>query len=211
MGGGRRRDRLDDTQRTVDNAFNALLPDLNLSGSLTLPTDDDLDFEPGDTSFLASVTFGLPLDREIERLNVRQAQIDRERSIRDYEEFRDSVAVDARSAVRDIDRAKFSVRLQEENIEIAHHRRASIEAAPDRANARERSETQGFMKILIDAETKKILGAALLGIGGDEIIHSIIDIMYAGAPYTTIQRAMHIHPTVAELIPTMLGDLKPLE
>jgi len=77
--------------------------------------------------------------------------------------------------------------------------------------ARERSETQGFMKILIDAETKKILGAALLGIGGDEIIHSIIDIMYAGAPYTTIQRAMHIHPTVAELIPTMLGDLKPLE
>lgn len=76
--------------------------------------------------------------------------------------------------------------------------------------ARERSETQGFMKILIDAETKQILGAALLGIGGDEIIHSIIDIMYAGAPYTTIQRAMHIHPTVTELIPTMLGDLKPL-
>ncbi len=136
-----RRDRLDDTQRTVDNAFNALLPDLNLSGSLTLPTDDDLDFEPGDTSFLASVTFGLPLDREIERLNVRQAQIDRERSIRDYEEFRDSVAVDARSAVRDIDRAKFSVRLQEENIAIANHRRASIDAAPDRADARERSET----------------------------------------------------------------------
>ena len=77
--------------------------------------------------------------------------------------------------------------------------------------ARERSETQGFMKILIDAETKKILGAALLGIGGDEVIHSIIDIMYAGAPYTTIQRAMHIHPTVTELIPTMLGDLKPLQ
>jgi pyruvate/2-oxoglutarate dehydrogenase complex dihydrolipoamide dehydrogenase (E3) component len=77
--------------------------------------------------------------------------------------------------------------------------------------ARERSETQGFMKILIDAETKKVLGAAVLGIGGDEIIHSIIDIMYAGAPYTTIQRAMHIHPTVTELIPTMLGDLKPLE
>ncbi len=77
--------------------------------------------------------------------------------------------------------------------------------------AHERSETQGFMKILIDAETKKILGAALLGIGGDEIIHSILDVMYAGAPYTTIQRAVHIHPTVTELIPTMLGDLKPLE
>ncbi len=77
--------------------------------------------------------------------------------------------------------------------------------------ARERSETQGFMKMLIDAESKKILGAALLGIGGDEVVHAILDIMYAGAPYTTIQRAMPIHPTVSELIPTMLGDLKPLE
>jgi len=76
--------------------------------------------------------------------------------------------------------------------------------------ARERGETQGFMKILIDAETKKILGAAILGIGGDEIIHCILDVMYADAPYTVIQRAVHIHPTVAELIPTMLADLKPL-
>jgi len=77
--------------------------------------------------------------------------------------------------------------------------------------ARERGETQGFMKILIDAESKKILGASILGIGGDEVIHSILDVMYAGAPYSVIQRAVHIHPTVAELIPTMLGDLKPLE
>ena len=77
--------------------------------------------------------------------------------------------------------------------------------------ARERSETQGFMEILIDAQTKKILGAAILGIGGDEIIHSLLDVMYADAPYTVIERAMHIHPTVTELIPTMLGDLKPLE
>ncbi len=77
--------------------------------------------------------------------------------------------------------------------------------------ARERGETQGFMKILVDAETKRVLGAAILGVGGDEVIHSLIDVMYAGAPYTVIQRATHIHPTVAELIPTMLGDLKPLE
>ena len=77
--------------------------------------------------------------------------------------------------------------------------------------AKERSETQGFMKMLIDAETDKILGAAFLGIGGDEIVHAVTDLMYAGAPYTVIQRAMHIHPTVSELIPTMLGDLKPLE
>lgn len=77
--------------------------------------------------------------------------------------------------------------------------------------ARERGETQGFMKILVDAETRKILGAAILGIGGDEIVHSILDVMYADAPYTVIQRAVHIHPTVTELIPTMLGDLRPLE
>ena len=77
--------------------------------------------------------------------------------------------------------------------------------------ARERGETQGFMKILVDAETNKILGAAVLGIGGDEVIHSVLDVMYADAPYTVIQRATHIHPTVTELIPTMLGDLKPLE
>ncbi len=77
--------------------------------------------------------------------------------------------------------------------------------------ARERSETQGFMKVLIDAETHKILGATIFGIGGDEIVHCLLDLMYADAPYTVIQRAMHIHPTVTELIPTMLGDLQPLE
>ena len=76
--------------------------------------------------------------------------------------------------------------------------------------ARERSETQGFMQVLVDADTKKILGAGLLGIEGDEVIHCILDIMSAGAPYTVLQRTMHIHPTVSELVPTLLGDLKPL-
>ncbi|KQY93187.1 mercuric reductase [Caulobacter sp. Root1455] len=74
----------------------------------------------------------------------------------------------------------------------------------------EKGETQGFMKVVVDAETKQILGAAILGLNGDEAIHGMIDIMYAKAPYTTIQRAVHIHPTVSELIPTMLGELKPL-
>src|SRR5438128_8163292 len=74
----------------------------------------------------------------------------------------------------------------------------------------EKGETQGFMKILVDAETKEVLGASLLGIECDEVIHLILDVMYAKAPYTVIQRAMHIHPTVSELIPTILGELKPL-
>ena len=76
--------------------------------------------------------------------------------------------------------------------------------------ASERGETQGFMKIVVDAESERILGASLLGIEADEVIHVILDVMYAGASYRTIQRAMHIHPTVAELLPTMLGDLEPL-
>ncbi|MDP9170590.1 MAG: FAD-containing oxidoreductase [Acidobacteriota bacterium] len=78
------------------------------------------------------------------------------------------------------------------------------------ARALEKGETQGFMKIMVDAESHQVLGAAILGTGGDEVIHSILDVMYVRAPYTVIQRAMHIHPTVSELIPTMLGELQPL-
>jgi pyruvate/2-oxoglutarate dehydrogenase complex dihydrolipoamide dehydrogenase (E3) component len=78
------------------------------------------------------------------------------------------------------------------------------------SRAVEKGETLGFMKILVDAESRRILGANILGTGGDEAIHCILDTMYAGAPYTVLQRAVHIHPTVSELIPTMLGSLKPL-
>jgi pyruvate/2-oxoglutarate dehydrogenase complex dihydrolipoamide dehydrogenase (E3) component len=74
----------------------------------------------------------------------------------------------------------------------------------------EKGESQGFMKVLVDADTREILGAAILGAGGDEVVHTILDVMYAKAPYTLIQRAMHIHPTVSELLPTLLGDLRPL-
>jgi pyruvate/2-oxoglutarate dehydrogenase complex dihydrolipoamide dehydrogenase (E3) component len=77
--------------------------------------------------------------------------------------------------------------------------------------ARERSETQGFMKVVVDAQTKRILGAALLGIGGDEVVHALLDVMASGQPYTAISRTMHIHPTVSEYLPTLLNDLKPLE
>ena len=79
------------------------------------------------------------------------------------------------------------------------------------SRAFEKSETKGFMKILVDRDSKQILGASLLGLAGDEVIHCILDLMYAKAPYTVMQHAMHIHPTVSEFIPTMLGDLKPLQ
>ena len=66
------------------------------------------------------------------------------------------------------------------------------------------------MKVVVDAQSKQILGAALLGLSGDEVVQSILDVMYAKAPYTVISRAVHIHPTVTELIPTLLQSLKPL-
>ena len=78
------------------------------------------------------------------------------------------------------------------------------------ARAVEKGETQGFMKVIVDAETKEILGAAILGVTGDEVIHTLLDVMYAKAPYTTVSRAMHIHPTVSELLPTLLQGLQPL-
>ena len=84
-------------------------------------------------------------------------------------------------------------------------------AMEDVSRAYEKGETKGFMKILVDRETKQILGASLLGLSGDEVIHSILDVMYAKAPSTVLQRAMHIHPTVSEFIPTMLADLAPLQ
>jgi pyruvate/2-oxoglutarate dehydrogenase complex dihydrolipoamide dehydrogenase (E3) component len=78
------------------------------------------------------------------------------------------------------------------------------------SRAREMSETAGFMRALVDADTQQILGGVVFGAGGDEIIHSILDVMYARAPYTAIASAVHIHPTISELIPTMLQDLTPL-
>jgi len=77
------------------------------------------------------------------------------------------------------------------------------------SRAFEKGETQGFIKIAVDAETKQILGAAILGTGGDEVIHVLLDIMYAKAPYTVVRRAMHIHPTVAEYLPAILAKLEP--
>ena len=79
------------------------------------------------------------------------------------------------------------------------------------SRARERGETRGFMKVFVDADSRRILGAALLCIEGDEVVHSLLDAMYGDLPYNVIERAVHIHPTVSELIPTLLGELKPLD
>ncbi|MDR0245064.1 MAG: FAD-containing oxidoreductase, partial [Burkholderia sp.] len=75
----------------------------------------------------------------------------------------------------------------------------------------EKGESQGFMKVIVDADSHAILGASILGVTGDEVVHGMLDVMAAGAPYTTISRAMHIHPTVSELVPTLLQDLHPVD
>ena len=77
------------------------------------------------------------------------------------------------------------------------------------ARAVEKGETQGFMKVTIDARTQRILGAAILGVGGDEVVHSLVDAIYAGLTATAVERGVRIHPTVSELIPTVLGEAKP--
>ncbi|MHC4946734.1 MAG: TolC family protein [Planctomycetota bacterium] len=149
------RDQLDDARRRVDNARNDLLPDLDLIGSLSIPTDPDknragVDFEPKDLSFQAGVNLGLPLDRELERLALRTAQIGYERARRDYEEFRDDIAVRVRAAVRGIDRALFSFQIQEQNVLIAEQRKASIDAQPDRVNARDSTESLDDLNRALD-------------------------------------------------------------
>jgi pyruvate/2-oxoglutarate dehydrogenase complex dihydrolipoamide dehydrogenase (E3) component len=87
----------------------------------------------------------------------------------------------------------------------------STVAMEDVSRAYEKGETKGFMKILVDRDSKLIVGASLLGLAGDEVVHSILDLMYARAPCTVLQRAMHIHPTVSEFLPIMMEDLKPLQ
>lgn len=122
-----RRDQLDDARRAVANARNRLLPDLNLNGSVGIPTDPDareggLAFQGEELSYQAGVTFGLPLDRETERLSLRQAIIALEQNRREYERFRDEVAVGVRQAVRNIDLARFQLRLAEERVRVNEQR-----------------------------------------------------------------------------------------
>lgn len=163
------RDRVNDARRDVANARNDLLPDLDVTAATSIPTDRDrrrggLRFRPGQSDYQAGLTFGWPLDREIERLNVRQAQINLEREIREHDQLRDLIAVSVRSAVRDIDRAQYRLAIQDRSVEIGLERKASIDAAPDRATARDRSEAADELLQAQDArdEARRDLQVAVL-------------------------------------------------
>ncbi len=130
------RDRLDDSRRDVKIARNQLLPDLDLDGSLGIPTDNDdptggLDIDGEELDYSLGVTLSLPLDREIERLNLRAQLIGLEQAIRDYDEFRDGVIIDARSSIRNIDLARFQLRLAERQVEINMRRLEDLELRDD--------------------------------------------------------------------------------
>ena len=145
------RDRVEDLRRQVDLAENGLLADLNINGAVVVPFDDPgndlgIDGSPDDVSFQLGLTFSAPLDRVIEKYQLRQAQIRLEQGIRNYRNARDEVAVQVRSQVREIERSQFSLLLQERNVEIAENRRASILAAPDRASTRDRTEAVNALR-----------------------------------------------------------------
>jgi len=130
------RDQLDDERRDVRNARNALLPDLDLAGSVTLPTDigdptGGLSFNPEDLSYAMSATFGLPLDRQIERLGLRAAIVDLERAARDFDDFRDNLLVLARQSVRNIDLARFQLELAEQQVRINELRKEDLQLRDD--------------------------------------------------------------------------------
>jgi outer membrane protein TolC len=145
------RDQIDDLRRKVDLAKNGLLSDLDLNGSVLVPFADPtnnigFDLSPDEVSFGVGLTFSAALDRVIEKYQLRQAQIKLEQSVRQYYNARDQVAVEVRSRVRAIERAQFSFLLQERNVDIAENRLRSIEAAPDRASTRDRTEAVNALR-----------------------------------------------------------------
>jgi outer membrane protein TolC len=163
------RDIVDDFARKVDVARNALLGDLDLRLASNLPTDplkprSGLQFEPDYNDFSASLVYSMPLDRVPEELRLRQSQIFLEQSKRGYFQARDNAAVAVRQAARGIERSQFSLVVQQKNVAAAMNRQAAIDAAPDRATARDRTEAVDQLRRAQDSldAAKKDLQLAIL-------------------------------------------------
>ncbi len=142
-----RRDQVDDARRRLDNARNDLLPDLNLTAGTTLNTDKDrgrgrFDFDFRDTDYNAGILLSLPLDRQIERLNMRAAMIDLQRSVRETEELRDTIILNARRAVREIDRARNALVLLQKAVEINELRNEELELKADETDPQEKLDAE---------------------------------------------------------------------
>jgi len=155
------RDRVEDARRGVANARNDLLPDLDLSASMTLITDPDLkrgglQFDEEEIDYTAGITFGLPLDREIERIGLRQATISLERSHRDLREDEDNVELSIRSAVRDIQLALFSLQIQNESVRIIERRLVGLELRRQDVTTRTIIDAQDELAAALDARDAAI-------------------------------------------------------
>ncbi len=163
------RDQLDDLKRQVDIARNGLLPDLRITGTLIQPVGStaydnviNTDFEGTDAR--AGVVMTIPLDQTNEQIALRRAQVILETGTRNYVNFRDQAAAQVRAAVREIDRSLFSYRLSERNIKIALNRQASIDAAPDRAQPRDRTDAVEALASALNSrdQAKRDLQIAIL-------------------------------------------------
>jgi hypothetical protein len=162
-------DRVADFNRRVAIARNNQLADLDLILANNLPTDptrerSGLDFEPGYDEFSARVVFSAPLDRTEEDLELREAQIEAEQALRRYETARDNAAIEVRQAARGIERSQFSLAIQEKNVQASMNRQAAIDAAPDRATARDRTEAVDALRRAQDSldAAKRDLQLAIL-------------------------------------------------
>lgn len=154
-----RRDQVDDARRDVANARNDVLPDLDLAGAVTIPTDPsdrqgELGFSADELNYAASVTFGLPLDRRIERARVRQAVIALERSARDYDQFRDEVVVAVRRAVREVDLQRFQYRLAEERVKINRSRVRELELKQEEVDTQTRIDAENALLESLNARDR---------------------------------------------------------
>lgn len=155
------RDRVDDSRRGVANARNDLLPDLNLSASATIPAESGLrrsglQLDGQNIDYSASITFGLPLDRETERINLRQATIDLEQATRDLRESEDNVELSIRSSMRDIQLALFSLQIQNESIRIIERRLYGLSLQREKVTTRTIIDAQDELSAALDARDAAI-------------------------------------------------------
>jgi outer membrane protein TolC len=152
------RDRVEDARRAVKNARNDLLPDLDIRGGVVFPSDADEDeggivYELDDTTYSAGLSFGMPLDRELERLALRRSVIQLEQAQREYSRARDDVVVEVRSRVRRIELARFNLQLAEERVKLTELRRREQELKEEEVTTQEKLDT---LADLLDAENARV-------------------------------------------------------
>jgi outer membrane protein TolC len=146
-----KRDKLEDSARAVANAKNNVLPDLNLTGSVTLPTapgasEGGVTYEFDQAQYLAGASFSLPLDRQTEKLQLRAVTIAEQQAKRDFEMFRDQIILDVRAKTRELDRARLNLILAEERVKINQRRKEEQSLKPDEVTTQQQVDTANDLR-----------------------------------------------------------------